>query len=270
MEELTLDEIKKIEIDLLIQLDKVCSFYGIRYFLHAGTLLGAARHNGFIPWDDDVDITMPRNDYNKFIELAKVEDLGFDFYCHERNKNYSYAYGKICDRRTTLIEENFNNAEMGIYIDIFPIDNLLDNQVKSKKYVKKCHFYSWLCFMSIEKKYKPAKSSRLAKIAKKIIYPFVKMIGNDYWVKKLSTLSQKYAENTNSKYVSNVLSPNYVHVFERSWFELTDRLNFEGHDFPVPVGWDKLLRCMYKDYMQLPPKEKQISHHDYIAYYKDE
>ncbi len=124
--EITLEEMKGIELNILKQIHELCISQGFRYFLIGGTLLGAVRHKGFIPWDDDIDIGMPRSDYERFIEYCSSNEVPFKLVCNKTDPNYGYLFAKAVDRNTVLIEENANKdgAELGIYVDIFPIDGL--------------------------------------------------------------------------------------------------------------------------------------------------
>lgn len=266
MVEVTADELKQIEINLLKSLDNFCRVNGIKYFIHGGTLLGAVRHKGFIPWDDDIDISMPREDYDKFISISNKIDCNFEFRCFEKSKSYIYAFGKAYDKDTVLIENGRSGNHLGVYIDIFPLDMLPDNLQKAKKYVKKCHFLTWFQMIATEEQFKKAKTKKTT-FVKKVIRPFVRLFGYRYWVNRLIKKSKKYY-GIESKYISNIVSPNYINVYEKSWFEETVRLPFENIEVNAPVGYKELLTTMYGDYMQLPPEEKRVTHHDFIVYRK--
>ena len=139
MTELTIEDIKRTEFTLLQQIKKVCENQKIDYSIIGGTLLGAVRHHGFIPWDDDIDIIMPRKSYNQFIEFCAHNDAGFDFVCHELNSTYYKLYGKVSSRETCLIEENANRGKctIGVNIDVFPVDGLGETKNGAFKLLKK-------------------------------------------------------------------------------------------------------------------------------------
>lgn len=267
MQELTLKRLKEVEVDLLKKIDEFCKENNIRYFLHAGSLLGSIRHKGFIPWDDDIDISMPREDYDRFIVLMKESRGDFSFICNEYDPNYAYAFGKISDNHTELIETNRKYNKTGVYIDVFPLDTLPNDEKKAFKFVKKCHYYTWMYFMATDVKYRKAKTKKVG-FFKHFAYPISKLFGYRYWIKKLKKLSIKY-KNETSEYVANVYSPNYIHVFKKEWFKESVELPFENIMAQAPCGYKELLEKMYGDYMKLPPVEKQVTHHDFVGYELD-
>ena len=266
MEKLTLDDIKETELELLKAVDEFCQLHRIKYFIHAGTLLGAVRHGGFIPWDDDIDIIMPRHEYEKFRVLTKRDDCPFGYICFEENKDYPYAFAKVFSRETLLIENDRKGSSIGIYIDVFPLDNLPNVKEKAIKFVKYCHTVTWVQMMASDKKIRHAKT-RGRQIAKVIITPFSKLIGYKRLTKILNKKVQKY-NNEQTHYIGNLVSPNYMHVYEKEWFKEAVRIPFETIEVNAPVGYKELLHTMYDDYMKLPPEEKRVSHHDFEVYRK--
>jgi|AGTN01.3.fsa_nt_gi LPS biosynthesis protein len=134
MRELTQDELKDRAFELLKEFRDVCEKNNLRYYLTGGTLLGAVRHKGFIPWDDDIDVAMPRIDYLKFLKIYKREYDKNNLFAYEINKNYKYMFAKLCDKDTSLIEFDFDCKEkLGVYLDIFPIDGLGKNEKSLSK-----------------------------------------------------------------------------------------------------------------------------------------
>ena len=141
MNYLTLDEVKKIELDILIQFDTFCKNEGLYYTLAGGTLLGAIRHKGFIPWDDDIDVMMPREDYNRMLQIVRDKKNGskFDFLI-PGDPDYFYPFAKFCDNET-VAEMDDNYSKHGIWIDIFPMDNLPEDNEFLRKFFKKTRFW---------------------------------------------------------------------------------------------------------------------------------
>jgi len=143
---LDIKEIKKIELQLLLSFHKLCMEEGLNYSITAGTLIGAVRHKGFIPWDDDIDVMMPRTDYNRFLNYCKQHKVSFRVVSCEQNRNYGSLFAKISDK-STFIEDDFTDwskVKMGVHIDIFPIDGLGDTIESAKRNVNRNRFLNSL------------------------------------------------------------------------------------------------------------------------------
>ena len=136
MKELSLQELKQIEFDILKMFDVFCKENNIRYFLSNGTLLGAVKYKKFIPWDDDVDLLIPREDYNRMISLFKDDDR-YQLFAYEKKQEFCYPFAKLCDMTTRKVEPGYNNGvELGVDIDLFPLDAWNDDFKKAKQEVK--------------------------------------------------------------------------------------------------------------------------------------
>lgn len=265
--EVTSEQIKEIGYRILCDVASFCEKNGIQYSLACGTALGAIRHNGFIPWDDDVDICMPRADYERFLDLYTSEQ--YEIYDTRYQKDYPYAFAKVCDRNTVLIEHIEEPCSFGVYIDVFPIDGLPADQAMQKRHMKRLGLdFRLLAWKRMPKDKKLDIPHKLILIAAKSILhivPIRVLIWNlEHDVKKYS-----YA---NSEYVGHLVSPAPwgEDIKPRAVFERPVRHVFEDREFFVPGDVDRYLTLEYGDYMQLPPKEKQVGKHDFIAYYKGE
>lgn len=269
MEEIVdIKEIQKIALDILVYVDNICRENNIKYSLAGGTLIGAIRHKGFIPWDDDIDIIMPREDYERFIELMdksnnkKYKALHFG----KSFPNYFYPFCKVCDTDTKLFEGNYiNNNELGVFIDVFPIDGIPNEHEKILKKAK--NIRSNLSF-SCEKKYTKSKKGIIRSFLKFGKYCLVKLFGWKYWYKRFDKVSNKY--NFNDYELSMPYSGCYGErdVFPKKYFDELIEVSFEKHNFMCFKDYDKYLTHVYGDYMTPPPKEKQITHHDFKIYKK--
>lgn len=257
--EITLEEMRAIQLDMLIKVDAFCRKRGLRYSLGGGTLLGAVRHHGYIPWDDDIDIMMPRPDYEIFLKEFEVgSHLVVQSYLND--DTYSFLFAKVYDNRTVLIEEGAIN---GIYIDVFPIDG-----APSEK-----DWYSY-----IEKMDKLQR--QLQKVTKFYKFQNKKFLKLKYWIKYIYYPSRE-------KTIKRLDSFFNSYTFEESLFAgaITGRygknelmsaeifrnyttMQFEGFFFSCITNYDSYLTKHYGDYMQIPSKEKQISNHSFIAYWK--
>jgi len=268
-------EIKDLQLEILKKIDKFCVENGIQYFLGYGTLLGSIRHKGYIPWDDDIDIAMPREDYMRFVGLCNnhFEDLEVLSYIVDRRVPCTFT--KISNRKTNLI--NTGSAitfPRGVHIDVFPIDGLPDSVKESNRHIKKVKLFKNLLLIKhlnykqinqlVQTKYSRSVKGLFVYIAKlfTILFSF-KML-----VDKIERLTIKYKYN-DSSYVANI-----VHGYgerervEKSLFNRIKKSEFEGHPFPIPEGYDRWLTKVYGDYMQLPPEKKRVPHHNIVAFWK--
>lgn len=267
-----LNELKKIEIDLLTKLDKYCSEHGLRYYITYGTLIGAVRHRGFIPWDDDIDVIMPRKDYEQLIQSFNYDnvDSSVKVISHKLDAGYCLPIAKLIETRTVLKEKTDTDVEIGVYIDIFPLENLSDDYEEAKKRMKKGFIFNEKIILKTVS-ISPTRSKR-----KNLILWIGKLVLKGQSISDIVNRLDQYCKETESdgftKYVGvicGISAGDSSRVFKREWFDTTVSMPFEGRDYPAPSGYDPMLRQLYGDYMSLPPADKQISHHVFEAWYKE-
>ena len=260
MKKETLDRLHKTQVDILIAVDRVCNKHNIEYFIIGGTLLGAVRHKGFIPWDDDLDIVMPRDDYEKFLHVRNELPDSMFLHCMEDDENYPMPMPKIKLKNTVFEEANAVNVSTykGIYIDIFPMDN-------AEK--ESC------LFQTIQAKIQGAiGASRAAKLGlydsmgfstlNKCFYMLLRLLSNKS-LYKLQKFIQTLDKNPQSKYFVNFASGYGFRkqTIPKNVYFPARMLEFEGHLFKAPNDYEFYLRRIYgNDYMSLPPEEKRITH----------
>lgn len=269
MRKLNSDEIKHIELDLLIEFDSFCKKEDLQYFLYGGTLLGAVRHKGFIPWDDDIDVAMFRSDYNCMIDLLMSCNLRQDIdLCCLKKGNSEYPFAKLVNKNTKIVEKYLDKKDYShIWIDIFPLDDLPESMQQYKKLCRQLKLTQRL--LGISHANLNEGKSRLKKAGKKILYPLSKMIGSY----KLANYIEKKAESFSSpksQYVQNLVWASRPQWYlPKKIYNSTTNLEFEGHLFPAPKEYNTCLKILYGDYMTLPPVEERITH-DFIAYINDD
>jgi len=265
MREITIDEMKSIQVDILTNVHDFCEKNGIKYSLYAGTLIGAIRHKGFIPWDDDIDIVMTRPNYEKFIHGYKDDDGIYKLHELSTDPDYALQYAKVEDTRT-ILKENTSLKTMGINIDIFPCDNLSDTKEDSIAIFQKC---AKIKFMHFGKLVKPGKKNSFFK---KICILGLKILLMFYSMRNLAKKLDKMAKTmgkANSKYVGPLASfyggrsirGNSCAIWPREIFDDYNLVPFEDRQFYVMKGYDTYLTSIYGDYMQLPPEGERQSPH---------
>lgn len=265
MKELSLQEMKEIELEILKTFHSFCVENNIKYFLSHGTLLGAIRYKKFIPWDDDVDVLVPREDYNKIISLFQDGER-YRLFAYEKNKDYRFPYAKLCDMTTLKKETGMDNGiELGLDMDIFPLDSWDNDIVKAKKEVKslsKARLYLGLSKLS-----KPDSVNPVKRFIKGMVMGYCKLRGSEYYVKKIIEGSKKNSQGS-SKFLGNKAWCVYGEkdIIPAEVFSETAEIEFEGNYFFAPKNYDAYLTCLYGDYLPEPPKEKQKTHHSFKAY----
>ena len=262
MKKLELEEIKLVEFNILKKFHKICVDNDLKYMLCGGTLIGSIRHKGFIPWDDDIDVLMPRNDYDKFVKIFKENDL--KLFNIDINKQYYQPYSKLVDKNTILIEHDcLKLDDYGIFIDIFPMDGIPKNQ---EKLYKKLSFYKYLLFSFYSTS---SSSSKIKTIVKKMVRLFTKIIGGNRIAKKINSIARKTSYNE-SEYVGDVVAGYGIReVIKKSDLGNFILGDFEGEKFYIPEGYDIFLRNIYGNYMELPPVEQRVGRHSIEAYKKN-
>ena len=270
MKEMTLEERKQCELNILCYIDDVCRNNSIEYFLFGGTLIGAIRHNGFIPWDDDIDITLMRNDYERLIAILKQSNE-FNLLYPGMNEYY-YQFAKLCDPKTYVKEDGLPYVDgLGVWVDIFPLDEVPDDIEERKAFFDECINEGEKLRACIPGLYYYS-DSRLKSFFKRILfYPKVlpyRIKGLSYWENRLIELNQKF----NGRGFSHigVLPTKYgvLCSYHRNEFESSIRHSFEDSEFSIPEKYDAVLRHMYGDYMKLPPEEQRILPHTAKAYWR--
>lgn len=247
-----LKDLQSVMVQMMSEVDKLCHKYGIRYILDSGTLLGAIRHNGFIPWDDDFDILMPRDDYEKFISIVNEElPQKYCFESIETNISYPYNFGKIKALNTVFKEYFTQNIDMKhcVYIDVFPMDYIDVKHPVEVKIIKK--FISILTSLRYSKLH-------LVNNWKYKIFGFISI----YSLNKMINKVMKYHLHPKTNMVSKLChqGPNKPPI-SIDYFDNVEKHQFECFEFLIPKEYNDFLTGRYGDYMKLPPVEEQVPTH---------
>lgn len=256
-------QVWNIELEMLKIVHNICKTNNITYSLAGGSLLGAIRHNGYIPWDDDIDIVMPRNDYEKFLEIAQKEFQYPYFVQYYKTENYyQRGHAQIRNSNTTAIiqgDEN-NNFNKGIFIDIFPIDNIPDNTCEREMFIKKLLRFK----KKLELFYNINSKSQLKHYIKKIVRK-TKYIFIDYnkEIEKFERLLKKY-NNIKTKQCGALGFRPDEFKYETHWFNDIIEVPFENIEVNIISNYDEALKRQYNDYMKIPENKKGSVHGEVI------
>lgn len=265
MKELTLPEIKAIELDILKHFHAFCEENHIRYFISHGTLLGTIRYKGFIPWDDDVDVLVPREDYDRLLKLFQDTDR-YRMCYFEKDPHFLFPYAKLCDMTTRKIENGTElGTPLGLDMDIFPLDAWGSDLKKARREAKR---QKRLLFkLGLTKLEKPDSRTFWKRLLKGVLMVLCKMKGSRYYVRKLIKASRSHPYE-GSAYLGakawNVYGCRDIIPVEA--FDHPIPVEFEGETFWAPAGYDTFLTCLYGDYLPEPPVEKRKTHHNFKAY----
>lgn len=253
-----LRKLQRYELEILKEVARICEENDIQYYIYGGTLLGAVRHSGFIPWDDDIDIVMPRKDYLRFLDIAK-DKLGDKYFCQTcfNDKEYPMLFAKVRRENSYIVEEKWEKKRMhaGIYIDILPLYGIPDNL-----FLEKCFLHLFSVVHQACSFDKPITNRKITKFVFGILKKFP--IETLYRLRQaILNLSDKFA---GKKYVCSYGShykPMIRRVMKKEWFTGADKMKFEDAYFCVPNGWKEYLIHLYgENYMELPPEEKRETH----------
>lgn len=263
-------EIQRILFEILKFFRQVCQKNELTFYLSNGTLLGAVKYKEFIPWDDDVDIFMPRADYDKLMNLEDVDNGLYELLAKERNQLWNMPYAKLRDKRTILKETSANfGMENGIAIDIFPLDNWCGNKKKAILQAKYCGLLRRFLTASIEEKFTSAKKG-VQRCILYLIWKYSRLRGTQVFYNKIIGEVCKGRKNTEYKGCIAWSLYGEKEVISSAVFSESVDVMFCGEVFPAPIGYDMYLNNLYGDYFKDPPKEKQKSHHDIMVWWKDE
>ncbi len=268
MKSISFQEHKQVQLDVLVEFANFCEENNLKYFLAFGSLIGAVRHKGFIPWDDDIDVWMPRPDYEKFIQIfrEKNKNRKYDI-CIPGEKKSKHSFVKMYNNLSIKIESGvkYNNDYLGVDIDVWPLDALPYSYKEYEKWFKKLRFQYLLFFARISSLNYGSLIRRLKVLLLKSICGTKKQI-----LAKTDKMHKRYTYE-NAKFVGTVICyfDSMKGVFEKEWFDDFVMLEFEGKKFRAPVEYHKVLTQQYGDYMTPPPAEQQIPHHCNNVFWKE-
>lgn len=266
MKEICLKDIKLMQLEMLKKIDDFCQERGIKYFLSAGSLIGAVRHKGYIPWDDDIDIMMLRPDYNRFLREFNGSIPNLIVAAPELDWNYYAPFANVYDDRTVL-EEGVNDHRglvLGLKIDVFPYDSLPDNEfLYSIERIVSLFLNALLWEKRCKSKFSTLTLKRKIYRVTGSFFPYsflqkcIHMIGVLHENKGTKDVFLKTFDIRKPMRASKLLFAKSIYV------------PFEQYEFPIPIGYDEFLKVRFGDYMKLPPVDQQEPHHGFKVFWKE-
>lgn len=260
-----ISELRNIQLAIFDNIIAFCNANNIQYSLCGGTLIGALRHKGYIPWDDDIDIYMLRREYDKFLSLYNKEQETkgsfFRLMSPEICRNYVYTFGKVVDTRTTMIEDEVPDYPIGVYVDIFAIDFVMEDEAARQKQYK---------LKKILNKLRLCKIKKTCYLNSKFAFYFYKFLPIS--INTIEKLQKKYVFRRKPTSLICDMHNAYLKptcAFPLSAMNTFVKAEFEGRICNIMSGYDIYLHRTFKgDYMQLPPENERI-HHQFKAWWKD-
>lgn len=263
MKKIELEERKKLQLDILDEIHRFCLENKINYSLGYGTLLGAVRHKGYIPWDDDIDIVMLRKDYDRFISTFSTSI--YKVASATTIDNWFLPFAKVYDNRTLIMDRKANTTSIGLNVDVFPVDEI--SEIDYKYVIQK----TYIKFLSYCNAIKLFKLNRETKLHKNIVMFVLKILlilfPKFFFLQQIIKKSQLY-NGTGSKKVFCWASIDDKYFLHKDVYEDLCEMEFENKLYMAIKKYHIYLSSMYGDYMALPPEEKRISFHTSDAYWK--
>ena len=264
MKQISFEESKHIQIKTLEIIDKCCRENGIKYSLTWGTLIGAIRHKGFIPWDDDIDLMMKRDDYERFLRC--FNEPYYKLHYFKKNKFWHQFLTKVTDERTVVVFNYRKTGTFGLWVSIFPIDNVPDDGIEEWK--KRLHKKATLFRL------RTAIWRNDTSLSRNILKMFFRGLLSPFSSYRLGMSVEALLKENNNKQTKQVClwdggrGVTAFCYFPSELFDYYIETEFEGKNYMVIREYDKFLRDYYGDYMQLPPVESRVPLHDFKAYYR--
>lgn len=272
MQELTATELvkwKRIITDVLRAFQEICHQHQLTYYGIGGTAIGAVRHHGIIPWDDDIDVGMPRPDFERFLDICRHSDLGdYELVSSETHPDYNLPFPKFCNRNTTLVERSDVPCIIGLFIDVFPLDSTSDDIIEVEalvgRYKKLQNRYEAICTHSTFLQYLALLVSphEWGRFVYKTLGFFCRGPMKRSILKKMNRICQKYAYGETDHLINYGGAYGMRELFSSNVLDGKPVcMPFENITINLMPGYDEYLHGIYGDYMQFPPEEKRIAHH---------
>jgi lipopolysaccharide cholinephosphotransferase len=248
-----IQELRSLQMGILDHVHHFCESHGLRYFLSSGTLIGAVRHGGYIPWDDDIDIYMPRRDYEQFLQTYSDATGTYRVIDPSKEPHYYYTFAKVVDQRTRMVEQETQGYEIGVYMDIFPVDYVSDDPTERERVFRRKHLLY---------KIRRCKIAHANPLRSRLAYLVYR-----HWPLSVRQIERRIRSlivlDTPTQTVCNMTEagPSIKGCFPASDIASSVDIQFEGRTYKTMVGYKDYLTRTYGDYMTLPPEDQRVTHH---------
>jgi lipopolysaccharide cholinephosphotransferase len=267
LRELSITELRQVQLSLLDQFRSLCEAEGLRYFVGYGTLLGAVRHKGYIPWDDDVDILMPRADYDRLtVRLEAGDDGSSPVLLTPHSAGYPFPYSKFADRKTLLIEDTYLAVPIGVNLDIFPLDGWAPSRIG--RAFQRVRISTAQLLLDA----KSVRPSPLRSLPREMALRLGRFIASPVSATKMVQWMSGYAgkpAHRDSEFVGVLVGTTRERV-RAALFRSPTFVSFEGRSLPAPQPYVEYLQEVYGDFEVPPPPDRQVTHHRFQAYWRDD
>ena len=264
LQQLDMNGLKKIQLEILDVVSAFCEEHNIPCWLDGGTLIGAVRHKGYIPWDDDIDVGMLRPDYDRFIAEFNKSGGRYRAVCYENTPDFYMPFAKVMDTDTMLYEPDEKGIKLCVNIDIFVYDNAPDDDKAVNDMFRKRNICYILNMARQARIFQRPKGNILRRLCVYALRSAVRVFPRNYFVRKMIENSKRYI-NADTKRIGNFVGVARMTCDKRVFSGFIDG-EFEGRHYRIPAGYDEYLRSFYGDYMQLPSPEKRVSTHRFKAF----
>jgi lipopolysaccharide cholinephosphotransferase len=265
MKEISISESQQVAFGVLLKIKKTFEKFGWKFYLTYGTLLGAIRHNGFIPWDDDIDVWVPRKDYEAFLEYYKnnpSDFIGYTLFHYTTCKDYIYPIARLSDNKYLTVSSNQKEYGLGVFVDIYPIDGI---PLKNSQFIANLSHQKKIIQIGTFNRC-PSGGCFFKTLLKYPLFFYAQHSSQNKRLEKIDKTAQRFDFESSPLFTCSCWE--FDNLFDKEWISSPMFHKFNGVEFLVPNNYNAVLTKMFGDYMTPPPVNERIGHHFYKTYLK--